>query len=97
MARVARRAGSVPPATRIHGVIAVIVGLAVLTGVVALTTAPAGAQTAPDVEPIVECSFLDPGTGMYNTVWGYQNATPGQKNDVVVPVGPTNRFRTCSS
>ncbi len=78
--------------TRIRSVAAVVVGLAALIGGVVSTTAPAGAQAEPDVVPIVECSFLDPGTGMYNTVWGYQNVTHGPKNDTVVPVGATNSF-----
>lgn len=54
-----------------------------------LVAAPAGAQTAPDIEPIVECSFLDTGTGLYNTVWGYRN--DGAK-DESIPVGASNAF-----
>jgi predicted phage tail protein len=64
----------------------------VLVGVV-LLVAPASAQAPgqakPDIEPIVECSFLDPGTGLYNTVWGYKNN--GAK-DESLPVGATNSF-----
>jgi hypothetical protein len=54
--------------------------------------ATAGAQTAPDVVPIVSCSFLDAGTGKYNTVWSYKNQTKGPKQDTAVPIGSTNRF-----
>ncbi len=69
-----------------------LLGACIAAGVlmVALMAAgPAGAQTGPSITPIVECSFLDPGTGLYNTVWGYQNA--GTK-DEVVPVGDQNQF-----
>jgi hypothetical protein len=41
-----------------------------LTGVLVVGGAlPAGAA----VTPILECSYRDPGTGQYNTVWGYTN------------------------
>lgn len=46
----------------------------------------------PDVVPSIECSFLDPGTGVYNTVWGYKNQTQGSKNDLSVRIGATNTF-----
>jgi hypothetical protein len=66
-------------------------GLTVVAG--ALLAGPAAArtptQTKPDIEPIVECSFLDPGTGLYNTVWGYTN---NGAQDESVPVGATNSF-----
>jgi hypothetical protein len=58
-----------------------------------LSAAPASAApSAPDVVPRVECSFLDPGTGRYNTVWGYKNQTKGPKSDLALPVGAGNRF-----
>ena len=41
------------------------------------------------VTPIVECSFLDTETGMYNTVWGYRDTVT---KDIVVPVGLQNSF-----
>ncbi len=94
MARDARRAGSVPTITTMlgrAGVTAALVAVGIL-----VAASPAGAQggpdAAPDVVPIVECSYRDPGTGLYNTVWGYQNVTPGPKQDTTVPIGPTNRF-----
>lgn len=67
----------------------VTLGLVCLVGV----AAPAGAQTGtPDVVPIVACSFRDPATGAYNTVWSYKNQTKAPKQDVTIPVGATNRF-----
>lgn len=76
------------------GTARLLTGLLVLAAalVPALTTATAGAQTVPDVQPIVECSFLDPGTGMYNTVWGYQNRSGGGRASVTIQLGETNRF-----
>lgn len=63
------------------------------------TTAPTTASTtttqpavAADVVPQIGCSFLDTGTGMYNTVWGYKNQTTGAKNDLPLPLGATNSF-----
>jgi len=38
--------------------------------------------------PIVECSFKDPGTGLYNTVWSYRS---GGSRDTI-PVGWYNYF-----
>jgi hypothetical protein len=58
----------------------------------AATAAPASAGSTPDVVPSVECTFRDPGTGRYNTVWGYKNQTKGPKKDLALPVGATNRF-----
>ena len=101
MARHARRAGSAPSATAdsrswrstAWSVVRGVLGLLLVSLTPALIhAAPAGAQAAPDVVPIVECSYLDPGTGTYNTVWGYQNVTPGQKSDLEIPVGPTNEL-----
>jgi hypothetical protein len=46
-------------------------------------------QSSVIIQPIVECSFLDTGTGFYNTVWGYKNF--GFK-DETVPVGSSNSF-----
>jgi hypothetical protein len=71
-------------------VLLVILGLATSWSIASL---PAQAASgAPDVVPSIECSFLDPGTGMYNTVWGYKNQTQGQKNDLAIPIGATNSF-----
>jgi hypothetical protein len=84
MARSARRAGR---QLRLLSAI----GAAVLA-VVVLGSGVAGAAETPDVVPQVQCSFLDPGTGRYNTVWGYKNQTKGPKNDLAIPVGPTNQF-----
>jgi hypothetical protein len=56
---------------------------------VTTTTPQPEATTGANVTPIVECSFLDPGTGLYNTVWGYENN--GTK-DAFVPVGTLNSF-----
>jgi|GEM_PF-3691279 len=56
------------------------------------TTAPAApaatAQTARRIEPIIECTFLDPNTKLFSTVWGYQNQGPA----TTVPIGDLNRF-----
>ena len=38
--------------------------------------------------PIVECSFKDPGTGLYNTVWSYRS---GGSRDTI-PIGWYNYF-----
>jgi hypothetical protein len=45
-----------------------------------------------DVVPSIDCSFLDTGTGMYNTVWGYKNQTQGPKFDLSIPIGAANSF-----
>jgi hypothetical protein len=64
-----------------------------LAGSWTLGALPAQAASGdPDVVPVIECSFLDTGTGIYNTVWGYTNQTKGGKNDLSIPVGPTNAF-----
>jgi hypothetical protein len=95
MARSARRAGRQPThlgpgrRTRQLGLLA----LAAVAASVVLGALPARASSGDtDVEPIVECSFLDAGTGKYNTVWGYKNVTGGGKNTVTVPIGAANRF-----
>ena len=83
-ARTIRRAG----ARAFVGV--ALVGIALLTMAV-----PAHAQSDPEaqaegtIEPIIECSFLDPGTGLYNTVWGYLNR--GAKG-ISIPVDASNSF-----
>jgi len=54
-----------------------------------VTTTTTTVPTFDTVTPIVECSFLDTGTGKYNTVWGYRDTVT---KDIVVPVGPQNSF-----
>jgi hypothetical protein len=44
--------------------------------------------------PILECSYKDPKTGKYNTLWGYTNGT-GQS--LTVPVGQYNQFNSPSA
>ena len=87
-AQSARRAGRQPSA----GLQLFTSLAACVLAVIALTTGTAGAAETPDVVPSVECSFLDAGTGRYNTVWGYKNQTKGPKNDLAIPVGASNRF-----
>ena len=67
--------------------------LTAVAGVLVVGVLPASAASGdPDVVPVIECSFLDTGTGMYNTVWGYKNQTQGQKNDLAIPIGAKNSF-----
>jgi hypothetical protein len=89
MARQARRAGR--HASTWRRLVATVWAATTLL-ILGAFGATAGAQTTPDVVPIVSCSFLDAGTGMYNTVWSYRNQTTGPKRDVAVPIGSTNRF-----
>ncbi|MGZ8764991.1 MAG: hypothetical protein ACXW2C_04750 [Acidimicrobiia bacterium] len=47
-----------------------------------------GEKSCKHLTPIVECSFKDPGTGLYNTVWSYRS---GGSRDTI-PVGWYNYF-----
>ncbi len=47
-----------------------------------------GNEGCGQLEPIVECSFKDPSTGLYNTVWSYR----GGEKTVKIPPGPGNAF-----
>jgi hypothetical protein len=47
-----------------------------------------GEKSCKHLTPIVECSFKDPKTGLFNTVWGYQS---GGSRDTI-PVGWYNYF-----
>jgi len=95
MAQCARRAGRQPTRRqpRRLALLASVLASGTVTAVIVLGGAlPASAQATPDIVPSVACSFLDSGTGFHNTVWSYKNQTRGPKNDLSVPVGPTNRF-----
>jgi hypothetical protein len=74
------------------GPLVLLVMLGVAGSWIAAAVPAQAASGDPDVVPLIECSFLDTGTGLYNTVWGYSNQTQGQKNDLSIPVGPSNAF-----
>jgi hypothetical protein len=53
------------------------------------STPKAATQSGSDqfVLPFVECSFRDPDTNKYNTVWGYATS-----RDRTIPIGSSNKF-----
>jgi hypothetical protein len=75
---------------------AVLIAVAVVPTTIVVgsaTASPAGASVHRDGSqpggPILECSYKDPKTLKYNTLWGYENDT-GQS--YTVPVGTYNTF-----
>jgi len=57
-------------------------------GMAALAASPATAAPKEDVNPILECVFVND-DGSYIAVWGYENKTAAP---VVVPIGVSNKF-----
>ena len=55
---------------------------------VATMLGASGAGAASGPKPVMECSFHDPDTGLYNSVWGYKN----KSGSATIPIGSKNQF-----